>query len=207
MIDAGLLIRAGVLPTPAKLHAPHLAAAASRWGIDTRERVAGWLGQILIETGHLSTLEESLWYRTPARLMAVWPSRFKTAADAAPFVMQPQALANRVYALRNGNGPESSGDGWRFRGRGALQTTGRANYRMTTQYVRGPHDYEQSPDLLADPHHAAQAAGAYWLATDCNLAADAQDWDAVTRRVNGPAMLHRVERAKASRALLRALVA
>lgn len=207
MIDAGLLIRAGVLPTPAKLHAPHLATAAARWGIDTRERVAGWLGQILVETGNLQSLEESLWYRTPTRLMAVWPSRFKSVLDASPYVMQPEKLANLVYANRNGNGPESSGDGWRFRGRSYIQTTGRANYRMTTQYVRGALDYEQTPELLAQPQHACHAAGAYWLATDCNLAADAQDWDAVTQRVNGRAMLHRVERAKASRALLRALTA
>ena len=73
--------------------------------------------------------------------------------------------------------------------------------------LRGAHDYEQTPELLADPHHAAQAAGAYWMQTDCNIAADAQDWDAVTLRVNGRAMLHRIERARASRALLRALVA
>lgn len=203
MIDARLLIALGATPTAAKLHAASLWAGAQRYAIVTPERVAGWLGQIMVETGNLSTLEEGLWYSTPARIAAVWPSRFKSAAEAAPFARNPQALANRVYAGRNGNGPEASGDGWAFRGSGYLQHTGRGNYQAEADATGLP--FVRQPQLMREPDAGAVAAASFWSRTGCHAPADAQDWAAVTRIVNGPARLKAAERARISRAALRAM--
>jgi putative chitinase len=203
MIDARLLIALGATPTAAKLHVEPLLAGAQRYAITTRERVAGWLGQIMVETGNLSTLEESLWYSTPARIAAVWPSRFRSPAEAEPFARNPQRLANRVYSNRNGNGSEASGDGWAYRGSGYLQHTGRANYQAEADATGLP--FVSRPDLMRQPAEGAIAAASFWSRTGCHAPADAQDWDRVTRLVNGPAMLKAAERAAASRAALRAL--
>lgn len=89
----------------------------------------------------LKPIAENLNY-TASRLMQVWPSRFPTLESAKPYARNPQKLANKVYAGRIGNGPESSGDGWRYRGRGLVQITGRANYRKF--------GLEQTPDKALD---------------------------------------------------------
>jgi putative chitinase len=198
-----VLVAAGADPARAALFAPHLQAILPRYGITTPERVAGFVGQVVIESAGLRTLEEGLTYTTTARLRAVWPSRFPSDAAAAPFVRNPQALADFVYAGRNGNGPQASGDGWRFRGRGLKQLTGRANYASAARQTGRP--YVEQPDLVAQPMDAVLTAAVFWAGSGCSAAADAQDWDAVTRAVNGPAMLQRAERAAASRAALRAL--
>ena len=133
----------------------------------------------------------------------MWPSRFPNAAAGAPFAGNPRALANRVYAGKIGNGDEASGDGWRFRGRGLKQLTGRANYARAATRCGRP--YLDQPDLVALPDDAVLTACAFWVDAGCNERADAQDWDGITRAVNGPAMLQAVQRARASRAALRAM--
>lgn len=205
MITVDRLIAAGVAPTAAKIFAVPLEAACERYAIATPNRLGGFLGQIMVESSGLTVLEENLFYTTPARLRAVWPSRFGPGKhDPARYVRNPQALANLVYAGRNGNGDEASGDGWRYRGRGLKQLTGRANYAEAAR--RTGQDYVNRPQMVQEPAHAALTAAWFFARHGCNDMADDQLWDAITRAVNGPAMLQaaqrRVASAKARRAFL-----
>lgn len=137
-----------------------------------------FLGQILHESGMLERLEEGLSY-SAERLMAVWPKRFPTLGDAQPYARSPEALANRVYGSRLGN--TEPGDGWRYRGRGLVQITGRGNYRATGEALGI--DLEADPDQLAAPAIALRASIAWW---EKNLPDSVMgDIVAVTRRVNG----------------------
>ncbi len=146
-----------------------LNTAAERFEIATPERLAAFLAQIAHESAELTRLEENLSY-SAARLMAVWPGRFPTLAIAQPFERAPEALANRVYASRLGNGDATSGDGWRFRGRGLLQITGRGNYRSAAQALFLP--LEAEPDRLATPDVAALSAAHFWRSRGLNELAD-----------------------------------
>lgn len=192
MISTQLLIAAGVDPAAARRFADPLSAAAALHAIDTPARVAAFLAQVLHESAMLTRLEESLHYRTPERIRAMWPTRVPSLAAAAALVGRPQELANLVYANRNGNGPPASGDGWAYRGRGLIQLTGRANYRAATCSPSA--DYEHHPDLVAQPDHAALTAAWYWRAHRCNELADAGQVDTITRVINGPAMAGAAER-------------
>ena len=142
--------------------------------ITTPNRIAHFVAQIATESGGMTRLEESLFY-TPERLCAVWPKRFPTLAAARPYAGNPKALAEKVYGGRMGN--VQPGDGWRYRGGGLLQNTGRANYRAA--------GFEADPDKLRTPAGAIAAALTYWTDNDCNALADADDVEAVRRRVNG----------------------
>jgi len=149
-------------------------------GINTNERRAAFLAQISAESGQLRNVEENLNYSAP-RLRVVWPRRFPTAEAAAPYAGNPEALGNRVYADRLGNGDEQSGDGYRYRGRGLMQTTGRYNYRMA--------GFENDPDALARPITAADSAGLFWSTNDLNRRTATVlargNFDAMSRTVNG----------------------
>lgn len=143
------------------------------------DEIPDFLGQILHESALLDRVVESLTYTTAARIRAVWPSRFPTEAHAAPLVRQPQALAEAVYGGRMGN--IRPGDGWRFRGRGLLQVTGRDNYRVVGQALGI--DLEADPDRLAEPVWALRASIAWW---ERNIPdAIIGDVQRITRRVNG----------------------
>ncbi len=100
--------------------------------------------------GKMQPVNENLNYTSAARIREVWPKRFTSQAAAIPYVRNPQGLANRVYADRMGNGPESSGDGWRFRGRALPQLTGRENYAKASRLV--------GVDLVANPEAANGSA-------------------------------------------------
>lgn len=96
--------------------------------------------------GKMQPVNENLNYTSAARIRQVWPKRFTSTAAAIPYVRNPQGLANRVYADRMGNGPEASGDGWRYRGRALPQLTGEDNYRKASKLV--------GVDLVTDPDAA-----------------------------------------------------
>ena len=203
MIEA--LIAAGAGPTQARQFAPALLAAFPRFGFTTRERQAAFIGQVVIESKWLTALEEGLSYKTVARLREVFRV-FRTMPDAQArtYLQNPKGLANFVYANRNGNGPEASGDGWRYRGRGLKQLTGRANYSATALRLGRP--YVEKPELVALPDDAVLTACAFCVNNPGFFAAaDAQNWDGVTRIVNGSGMVQAAERARASRAALRAM--
>lgn len=150
--------------------------------IDSNLRLAHFLAQISHESNGGTILHENLVYTTTARLMAVWPTRFRNAAQAAPFVRNPQKLANEVYGDRLGN-RRGTDDGWNYRGRGLIQVTGRENY---ARYGAATGlDLLNYPHLAADPHHMLTIAAAFWHDRPCNAAADRDDIEAVTRLING----------------------
>ncbi len=148
---------------------PAINRAALRWKIDNRVRMAAFLAQIGHESGQLRSLVENLNYSAEA-LVRTWPSRF-TPKNAGAYARQPEKIANKVYSGRMGNGPEDSGDGWRFRGRGLLQVTGRTNYRAAGAGLGLP--LEDQPELLEQAEHAAQSAGWWWATHGLNELADA----------------------------------
>ena len=166
-----------------------LNAAMRGCDIATPARQAAFLAQVLHESGELRHLEESLNY-SPQRLRQVWPRRFPTDEAAAAYGHAPERLANHIYADRLGNGDEASGDGWRYRGRGLIQLTGRDNYAALARAL--PIDALADPALLLTPAGAALSAGWFWRAHGLNELADqavGADADArfaeITRRVNG----------------------
>ena len=145
-------------------------------------RLHFFLAQIGHESGGLSIVEENMNY-SAKRMTQVWPSRFPTIADAQPFAHNPEKLANKVYANRMGNGDPQSGDGFRFRGRGYIQITGRDGYREVG--TRAGLDLIGSPELAFQPEHALRVACAFWKWKDLNTICDTGNFEKVTRRING----------------------
>lgn len=197
------LIAAGVCPTAAKAFADPLTAAAALLGIDTPLRQAAWLAQLIVESRGFAQLEEGLYYTTPERICLMWPSRVHNLGDAAKLCRQPQLLANTVYSLRNGNGDAASGDGWRYRGRGLIQITGRANYEEAQHDLGRP--YLDQPELVAQPADACLTAASFWRTHHLNDLADASNTDAITLAINGPRMVAAGERRQAFDRALAAL--
>ena len=153
-----------------------------RFDINTPERQAAFIGQCGHESGGFKTLKENLNYSAEG-LQKTWPSRFPTLADAEPYARQPEKIANKVYAGRNGNGDEASGEGWSYRGRGCIQLTGKANYTAAGEALGV--DFLSDPDIVATPQYAALTAGWFWSTHDLNPLADARDDLAITKKING----------------------
>jgi putative chitinase len=173
-------------------HAEALESARRTSSVNDARRLCHFMGQVFVETAGLTLLEENLNYRNPARLDMVF-SAVRGIADAADLIARgPEAIANRVYAGRLGNGDEASGDGWRYRGSGYKQLTGRTNYRDIGAILGM--DLEGHPELAREPAAAARIAFAYWDACRCSPLADAGDVEAITEKVNGPAKLGLAER-------------
>lgn len=162
-----------------------LNQAMARRDISTPARIAAFLAQVAHESAELTRLEEYLNYRAET-LQKVWPSRFPTLLDAERYARNPERIANFVYGGQLGNGPADSGDGWRYRGRGLLQVTGRANYRACSIAIAGDADtLLLNPELLATPEYAAESAGWFWNLRGLNAYADRGDFEGITRRING----------------------
>ena len=127
-----LQAKCGVEPDGA--YGPNTARAiADRYKLSPK-RGAHLLGQAAHESANFMVSEENLNYRA-STMCRVWPSRFATEVDAAPYAMNPEKLANKVYSSRMGNGPESSGDGWLFAGKGFIQLTGKNNVREFAEHI------------------------------------------------------------------------
>jgi len=148
---------------------PALNRAMARWKIDSRVRQAAFLAQVGHESSQLRNMVENLNYSADA-LVKTWPTRF-TSQTAPGYARQPEKIANKVYGSRMGNGPESSGDGWRYRGRGLLQVTGRSNYRAAGAGLGLP--LEDDPGLLEQVENAAHSAAWWWAKHGLNEMADA----------------------------------
>ena len=161
-----------------------LTAPMLKADITKPRRVASFTGQVAVESGGFRVLVEDLSY-SAERLCQVWPARFPDAATAGSCARNPEALANRVYGGRLGNGPEDSGDGWRFRGRGLIQLTGRANYTALATWLADGRTADDLADWLASSEGAAASACWFWSAHGLNAMADAWQVTASTQRING----------------------
>ncbi|WP_160119619.1 peptidoglycan-binding protein [Rhodovarius lipocyclicus] len=160
-----------------------LAPEMQKGSITTPARISAFLANIHNETGGLRQLEELLSYSAEG-IVRTWPSRFATVAEAAPYARNPRALANKVYGGRMGNtGPD---DGWIYRGRGPMQTTGRANYLALSRTIAVPIEDLVGPEspLITRPGCASSAV-VFWTAMGANAMADRGDVRGIRIKANG----------------------
>jgi putative chitinase len=158
---------------------------ASKFGINTPLRVAHFLAQCGHESGGFRVTQENLNYSAKG-LNGIFKKYFPTEASAAAYARQPQKIANKVYANRMANGSEASGDGYKFRGRGYIQLTGRDNYTQFGKAIGV--DIPNNPDLVSSTYALASAAW-FWSKNGLNKLADVGASDSavtsITKRVNG----------------------
>ena len=150
-----------------------------KYQINTIKRQASFIGQCQHESNNFKTLEENLHY-SPQRLVAVFPSRFPNIESAIEF-NTPEKIANKIYGGRMGN--LEDGDGYKFRGRGLVQLTGRDSY-VALANATGI-DAINNPDLILEPENAVLSAGWFWNKRTLNICADSNDWKTMTQRING----------------------
>lgn len=154
--------------------------------INTPKRVAAFLAQCGHESAGFSVLKENLNYSAEG-LNKIFKKYFPTLESAQPYARNPEKIANKVYGGRMGNGPESSGDGWKYRGRGPIQLTGKDNYRaFANDYFEDPETLLNDPDLLIDHIPTSLLAAVwFWQKNKLNKEADAGDIKTMTRKING----------------------
>ena len=158
------------------------------FNIDTPQRLAGFLGQMLYESHNFTKLEESFIY-TPERLLQVFPNKFDNLQEAIDMLATgSKNLANYLYNGKLGNVVESN-DGWNFRGRGICQLTGRDNYEKAAAFFKGKNEemaqVATNPEILLKPLNATLIAGWFWQEHKLNTFADKNDWDGITKVING----------------------
>lgn len=190
---------AGIKHEVAERWLPHVQKALARFGIESEKQVAAWLAQTAHESGGYTMLVENLNYKA-ATLAACWPNRFaELGPDKKPkrgdkgaliptkvalaIERKPEQIANMVYSSRMGNGPAESGEGWKYRGRGLKQLTGKDNYTRCGQALGL--DLVGNPDLLLEPEGAALSAAWFWSVNKCGPLADADDFVGLTKKING----------------------
>jgi len=159
-----------------------LEEAFAKYDISTPKRQAAFIGQCAHESGNFKTLEENLNYK-PEALMKVWPSRFPDLPTAMKYAHNQEAIANKVYGGRMGNGVEETGDGWKYHGRGLIQLTGKENYANCGSGIGV--DLLGNPGLLNTPEYAAMSAAWFWNKKGLNALADSGDYETMTKRING----------------------
>ena len=161
-----------------------LNKALKQYSINTPLRIAHFIAQVAHESGSFKFNKENLNYSASA-LRAVFGKYFPDDATAEAYARQPEKIANRVYADRMGNGNEASGDGWRFRGRGLIQLTGRDNYTAFQKSIGQDITSGENSAKVAEPDLAVAAASWFWNMRGLNQYADADDVLTVTKRING----------------------
>lgn len=176
-----------------------LVSVLGNYEIDTTERIAAFLAQCAHESGNFQYIKENLNYRATS-LQKVFGKYFPTLEFAYEYAKQPQKIANRVYANRMGNGPEASGDGYRYCGRGLIQLTGKNNYQAFADSVEMP--LTSVCDYLETFEGAVHSACWFWQTNNLNELSDAEDIRAMTKRINGgynglEDRIHHYERIKA----------
>jgi putative chitinase len=174
-------------------------ATCQEFEINTPERIASFLAQTSHESGGYTMLSENLNYKA-ATLAACWPNRFAElgpdkkpkkdekgklipTAVANSIAGKPELIANLVYSSRMGNGPAESGEGWKYRGRGLKQLTGKDNYTRCGNALGV--DLVSNPDLLLEPLYAARSAGWFYKANNLSAFADTGDIKGMTKKING----------------------
>ena len=185
-----LITRSQLLRAIPELYKPRMdefVASLNQWaitfGIDSPLRMAHYLAQVIHESQYLKRTDENLNYSADG-LLKTFPKYF-TPEQAREYARQPERIANRVYASRMGNGPEASGDGWRYRGRGYIMLTGRENYERFNESDVCTEDVIRQPDALMKFPLNQVVAGWFWETNGLSELADRDDCDAITRRING----------------------
>jgi putative chitinase len=152
------------------------------YDINTPQRIAMFVAQCAHESGNFRVLKENLNYRAES-LTKVWPRYFPNLDIAKQYAHKQEAIANRAYANRMGNGPEESGDGWRYCGRGLIQLTGKDNYTRFAISIETP--VEEIPAYLGTFEGAVQSACWFWETNNLNQWCDQGDVMTVTKKING----------------------
>lgn len=178
---------------------PYIRQTCEEFEINTAERIAAFLAQTAHESAGYTMLEENLNY-SDVTMAAVWPNRFAVKnpdgkykldekgkkipnAFAKALHRKPQLIANAVYSNRMGNGTIESGDGWKHRGMGLKQLTGKDNHKRCGDYLGV--DLVANPELLLTPEFAARSAGWFWKTNNLNKYADVSDIKGMTKVING----------------------
>ena len=211
--DNPLLVAAGVKDPAKWLDA--VIETCAEFEINTPQRVAAFLAQTSHESGGYTMLSENLNYKA-ATLAACWPNRFATlgpdkkpkkdekgksipTAVANSIAGKPELIANLVYSARMGNGPAESGEGWKYRGRGLKQLTGKDNYARCGRDLGI--DLVGNPDMLLEPTYAARSAGWFWKSNSLSTYADKGDLEGMTKRINGGLIGYAERKAKYDKVL------
>lgn len=161
----------------------YINAMASEWGLSTKAQMCLFLANILVESNGFNDkdLRENFNYR-PETLLKTFPKYFASLADARKTIAQgPEAIANKVYGGRLGN--TLSDDGWRFRGGGLIQTTGRSNYSVLGKAIK--EDLINFPNKISEPEIATKSAYYYWFSKNCGLFADRMQVRDCRKAING----------------------
>ena len=171
---------------PKNKHVEHWHSALSQllpdYGIDTEQRIAAFVAQCAHESGEFTMIKENLNYRWES-LRRTFPKYFPTEELARQYAQKPEAIANKVYANRMGNGDEASGDGYRYSGRGLIQLTGKDNYFWFAESIGiSP---EEASEYMATFEGASQSACWFWETNNLNQWADKDDILTLTKRING----------------------
>jgi len=171
---------------PKNKHVEHWHSALSQllpdYGIDTEQRIAAFVAQCAHESGEFTMIKENLNYRWES-LRRTFPKYFPTEELARQYAQKPEAIANKVYANRMGNGDEASGDGYRYSGRGLIQLTGKDNYFWFAESISiSP---EEASEYMATFEGASQSACWFWETNNLNQWADNDDILTLTKRING----------------------
>ena len=171
---------------PANPYIDHWCEALNKilpdYEIDTPQRVAAFIAQCAHESGSFNFLQENLNYKADS-LMRVFKKYFPTAELATQYAHKPEMIANRVYANRMGNGPEESGDGWKYCGRGLIQLTGKQYYTRFAESL--DIGVEEASEFLSTFEGAIQSACWFWESNNLNQYADNGDILTMTKRING----------------------
>lgn len=193
------MMAAGIKRDVAERWLPHVQEAMERFEISSPRQVAAWLAQTAHESAGYTALVENLNYSADT-MAVVWPTRFAEIGPnkkpkknekgknipnkfAQALHRKPEMIANAVYSNRMGNGNIESGDGWKFRGRGLKQLTGKDNHRACSEGLGV--DLVANPDMLLEPKYASLSAAWFWSKNKCGPLADSGDFVALTKRING----------------------
>jgi len=152
--------------------------------INSTERIAAFLAQCGHESMGFTVLQENLNYSAEG-LTKIFHKYFPTLESAQPYARRPEMIANKVYANRMGNSTEESGEGYRYRGRGPIQLTGKSNYTECSDFLFQDDTLIKDPDMLLDPEYALHSACWFWWKNALNNYADSADLVTMTKRING----------------------
>ena len=165
----------------ASVWAPALEDAMAEFDIASPVRAAAFLAQLAHESSELTRLAENLNYSVEGLLKTF--GKYFSPTLALSYAREPERIANRVYANRMENGDEASGDGWKYRGRGPIQLTGRENYRKAGAALGA--DLVANPDSVIAPLVGSRVACWFWSNRKLNALADVGDFLQITKRING----------------------